>query len=67
MLSEHTRGTDRDCDKYKKECRGKAFSRKVEDVIKHELYDNRKPHHGYDIALLRVDEPIPLLFDTDPQ
>ena len=68
MLGEHDTRTDPDCPKKWEMgsiCAPKKITRKVAEVINHENYGGNTNAPDNDIALIRLDEPVPL-YSEDP-
>ena len=62
MLGEHDTRTDPDCPKQSghSPCGPKKITRKIAEVIKHENFGGRPSAPDNDIALIRLNEPVPL-------
>ena len=60
ILGEHDTRQDPDPKNCNKDCFPKRIVRKVSKIIKHEEYGGRVPNLINDIALIRLDEPVPL-------
>jgi len=68
VLGEHVVSTDPDCNRKKTFCNPKAIRKNIDinrDIIVHEGYDKKK-QYKHDIALIRMDEGVPL-FQEDPK
>merc|ERR1711974_99486 len=68
VLGEHIISTDPDCNRKKTLCNPPAIRRNIDinrDIIVHEGYDKKK-QYKHDIALIRMDEGVPL-FQEDPK
>jgi len=63
ILGEHTLGTDPDCSDDDKNCSPKVIKRRVSKHIIHEDWNAANVEN--DIALLRLDQPVPL-FNENP-
>ncbi len=62
MLGEHTLGTDPDCANEQENCAPKIIKRRVAKHIIHEEWNAANVEN--DIALLRLDQPVPLYDDN---
>ena len=62
MLGEHDTRTDPDCPKESQgtSCAPKKIIRKIAEVIKHENFGGNVNAPDNDIALVRLNEPVPL-------
>ena len=60
LLGEHTVGKNPDCFKGGS-CAPKSIKVEVDQIIIHEKYDS--VHGGFDIALIRLKEPVPLFHE----
>jgi hypothetical protein len=67
ILGEHTLGPDPDCMKIQGKigCVAKVIKRKIAKVIIHQNYNSSRKTSPYDIALIRLDEAVPLSYE-DP-
>ena len=68
VLGEHDTRTDPDCPKGSvgsSTCAPKKITRKIAEVIKHESFGGRVSAPDNDIALIRLNEPVPL-YSEDP-
>ena len=67
VLGEHDTRTDPDCPKESQGtiCAPKKITRKVAEIIKHENFGGNPSAPDNDIALIRLNEPVPL-YSEDP-
>ena len=66
VLGEHDTRTDPDCPKNSQSiCAPKKITRKIAEVIKHETFGGNVNAPDNDIALIRLNEPVPL-YSEDP-
>ena len=68
MLGEHDTRTDPDCPQESQgtsTCAPKKITRKTTEVIKHENFGGNVNAPDNDIALIRLNEPVPL-YSEDP-
>jgi len=61
-LNEHTLLNNPDCSGGN--CAAPVFKRKPLEIIRHEKFDSDDPTSQYDIALIRVNEMMPLHYEV---
>ena len=64
VLGEHTVNQDPDCDeRFKDRCNPPVIKRRVKKIISHENFDRNDKNYANDVALVRLDEAVPLYLE----